>query len=320
MSKILAIVCGKTNGQTERAARVALKAAKDKGCEVELINLMNLDIRACKGCNICTRQLMDPSFTTPCPLHDDDMTWLDERIYESDAVIFGAPMFEQSVPGPFKTMTDRFGPSHDVTFRKFAYDRRVAMGIDPVVDPRAFIKRPAAFFGLGGSEWAYLSFSTVGIPAIPLGLEIVDRAQFSWNTDINADPERVARLQKMGEHLADMINVPEGERTYIGEEGQCPCCHNDVFQLSPDIKKATCVLCGVIGDVVVDDDKNIRITFTEEMLKTSHVTDTGRTIHLEDLQGKGNQRKKLTEEQYAAGKQLAKELMLEIPDRRPEKK
>ena len=40
--KVLAIICGKPNGETARAARVALLAAQAKGCEVELVNLMHL--------------------------------------------------------------------------------------------------------------------------------------------------------------------------------------------------------------------------------------------------------------------------------------
>ena len=38
--KITAIVCGRKNQNTERLARVALKAAEDMGADVSLVNLM----------------------------------------------------------------------------------------------------------------------------------------------------------------------------------------------------------------------------------------------------------------------------------------
>lgn len=322
MKKVLAIVCGRSNGQTEQAARVALKAAQEKGCEVELVNIMDLEIKPCIGCGVCSRALREPETIKPCPLHKDDMKWLDDKILSSDALLFGAPMFEQSVPGPYKTLCDRFGPSHDVTFVKKIYEARVALGIEPQIDTRWFRERPVAFFGLGGSEWSYLSYPTLAIPAIPLGLKIVDREQFDWNRGILANEDRVARMKRMGEHLADMADKEPAEMTYIGREGYCPQCHNDVMRLGPK-GECTCSVCGVIGKLTVEDGE-IKVSYTDEMLATSHVTDSGRAIHFLDLTGRGKpmpgQVPTPTPEQAEKAGALAAEYKKAIPAAKPSKR
>ena len=249
------------------------------------------------------------------------MKWLDSEILASDALLFGAPMFEQAVPGPYKIMCDRFGPSHDVTFQKKIYDARIRLGIDPEIDERWFDEKPAAFFGLGGSEWSYLSYPTLAIPAIPLGFKIVDRTQFDWNRELLANPERVARMKKMGEHLADMAGKDPEEMFYIGPEGFCPQCHNDVMRLGPQ-GECTCSICGVIGKLTVEDGE-IQVAYTEEMLATSHVTDSGREIHFLDLIGKGKPQPGQvpfpTPEEQEEAKVVAAEYMKEIPSSKPPK-
>ena len=324
MKKVLGIVCGKRNGETERAARVALLAAKEKGCEVELINIGELNIKPCTGCGVCSRRLREPLNLTPCPQHDDDMEWLDEQICSSDALLFGAPMYEQAPPGQYKIMCDRFGPSHDVTIVKHIYDARVEAGIDPVYDPRYFIHRPAAFFGVGGSEWSHMGFPSLGIPAIPLGLKIVDREQFEWNRGILCYEDKIQRLRQMGEHLAAMAQLPFEEQWYNGPDSICPVCHNNVMRLKPGTNECTCVLCGMIGTVDVVDGKAVA-RFSEEALVTPHILASGREIHRLDMLGIGKPMPGQpdhypTPEEREVGNAMAVQLMKELPTTRPPKK
>lgn len=322
--KVLGIVCGRKNGETERAARIALLAAKECGCDVELINLGDLTIKPCIGCGVCSRRLREPLNLTPCPQHDDDMEWLDEQICSSDALLFGAPMYEQSPPAAYKAMCDRFGPSHDVAFIKHIYDARVEAGVDPVYDPRYFNHRPAAFFGLGGSEWSYMGFPILGIPAICLGLKVVDREQFNWNRGILCYEDRVERMKAMGRHLAQMAQLPFDDTYYNGPEGMCPVCHNNVMLMTPGTDECTCALCGMIGKMEIKDGKAVA-HFTEEAILTSHLTDTGREIHYLDLLGKGKpmpgQPKSYpTPEERSAADAKAREMMKELPTTKPPKK
>ena len=105
--KVTAIVCGRKNQQTERLARIALKSAREAGAEIELINLMDLDIRPCINCQACVRAMREANFKGKCPLMGDDMAWLDEQVLSSDGLIYVAPMFENAVPGTYKIMCDR---------------------------------------------------------------------------------------------------------------------------------------------------------------------------------------------------------------------
>lgn len=328
MKKILGIVAGKHNGQTERAARTILLAAKEKGCEVQLVNIGDLNISRCLGCGVCSRRLREPLNMTPCPLYKDDMKWLDEQIRDADGLVFGAPMYEQSPPGEYKIMCDRFGPSHDVTIVRHIYNARKEAGIDCGDDPvytEDFMRhKPAVFFGVGGSEWSHQGFPQLGIPAISLGLKIVDKEQFEWNRGILCYPDRVARLKNMGEHLAAMVELPFEEQWYNGPEAICPVCHNSVMRLKPGTDECTCVLCGMIGKIKVVDGKAVA-EFSEEALLTPHILDSGREIHRLDMLGQG---KPLpgqpdhypTPEERAVANEKALAMVKELPDSRPPKK
>ena len=231
--KILAIYCGRNNGFSEALAKTALVGAAEQGAKVEAVNLMDLNIKPCINCGTCMRILSDDTFYGKCPFDDDDVKWLDEQILSSDGLIFVAPMFEKAVPANYKLMCDRMGPSHDVTFQKFAYDRRMARGEDPRIDSRWFISRPASFIGHGGSEWSQLSYPSMASPAISCVLTIVDRLQFDWNSDLLFREEDIIRVRKSGGHVAKMVAVKNTEeRQYIGPKGHCPVCHNDVMVLA----------------------------------------------------------------------------------------
>ena len=311
--KVTAIVCGRRNGVSVRMARVALKAAKEAGADqVSIINLMDLNIKPCIDCKACVRRLNDPDFDGACPLKDD-MDWLDEQYLSSDAVIYAAPMYENSVPGPYKTMCDRLGPSHDITFQHLAYDNQAARGITPRIDPRFFTARPVVCITHGGSEWNYSAYPTVAIPSIPLGLQVVDYVSVPWSNGWLQDG-RADRLRTAGRRLVEQAALPAAERRFLGDPGHCPVCHNRVMHLGDD-DTATCTLCGTIGTLTVEDGK-IKISYTPEALALSHVLEGGRMQHMKDLQENG---RKYATVDYSRSDAIARELAEEIPFTKPER-
>lgn len=297
--KVTAIFCGRKNGISECIAKWALTGAQEVGAEVQAINLMELDIKACVNCGVCVRVLSDDTFYGKCPFHADDIQWLDEKILESDGLIFVAPMFEKAAPATYKMMCDRMGPSHDVTFQRFAYDRRVARGEDPRIDPRWFNSRVASFIGHGGSEWSHLSYPSLANPAISLGLTIVDRLQFDWNSDLLFRENLMDRVKESGRHVALSAQQGAESRVYIGKPGHCPACHNDVMVLSEDGTDVWCSVCGAQGKLGVEDGK-IVVTYTQEELEKSHIYDSGRKIHLADLQNNSRVTNSHTPQEWAA--------------------
>lgn len=311
--KILAIFAGRKNKESALAARVALNAAKEAGAdEIQLISLADLNIKPCIDCKVCVRRLTDTEFMGTCPLKDD-MAWLDEQYLSCDGVIYVAPMYENSAPAPYKMMCDRLGPSHDVTFQKFAYDNQVRAGLEPNVDTRFFKKRPVVYIGHGGSEWNYLSYPTLAIPSISLGVVPVDYVSIPWSIGWAQDG-RADRVAEAGRHLAKMAALPAEEWTFNGDPGICPVCHNRVMYLNDDASQTTCSLCGTIGTLTVEDGK-VKVSFTPEALNLSHITDGGRTQHLADLQNNG---KKHATVDFTPSQKLAKELEEKIPLSKPE--
>ena len=307
--KVTAIVCGRRNQYTERAARAALKAAKDEGAEVTLINLMDLNIKPCINCQACVRAMRDPDFKGKCPLGQDDMEWLDDQMLSSDGLLFVAPMFENSAPGVYKVMCDRFGPSHDVTFLKEAYDQRMAKGEDPKIDTRFFRARAVAFIGHGGSEWSYLSYPSLAVPAISMGMTIVDYVRLDWNNTLILDDARMERVRQCGAHLAKMAALPDQERSYIGPEGVCPACHCDVVRVDPETGGVECALCGVKGKL-----ENGRVMMDPESVKLSHIFEAGRQKHMADLKNNGRVRAGLDQAEI---QRRTKPLLEEIPTLKP---
>ena len=312
--KVVCIFSGRRNGKGISFARLALRACKEAGAdETVLINLNDLNIKPCIDCKACVRRLSDPTFDGTCPLKDD-MDWLDEQYLESDAMIYLSPMYENSAPGPYKIMCDRLGPSHDVTFQKEAYDTQLARGMKPKVDERFFRTRPVLYIGHGGSEWNYLSYPTIAIPSIPLGLQVVDYISIPWSNGALQD-ERADEIRKAGKHLVEMAKLPPEERSYIGDPGICPVCHSRVMYLSDQADGLTCALCGAIGTLVVEDGK-VRASFTPEAMALSHVLEGGREQHMKDLKEIG--RKNATVD-YSREKELARELAEEFPCTKPVK-
>ena len=311
--KVTAIVCGRKNQTSEYLGRLALKSAREAGAdEIQLINLMDLEIKPCIDCKACVRAMQEPGFKGKCPLNDD-MAWLDEQILSSDGLIFVAAMFENAAPGPYKIMCDRMGPSHDVTFLRGAKKMREAEGRPSGIDERWFISRPAGFIGHGGSEWSFLSFPTLATPSVAMGMSVVDYVRLDWNADLVLDDARLEKVKACGAHVAAMVSQPPEARTYIGPQGACAACHCDVMRIVPETGEVFCATCGAPGKLAVVDGK-VQVVMDEESLRQSHLFESGRQIHMEDLKNNSRVRAAMDKEEIKRRKDA---LLAEIPASKP---
>lgn len=86
---------------TQTLLSASLKASETTGVETKLLNLAELDIRPCQGCNTCLTEKR-------CPLdEEDDMPLVKEALMEADGIIFASPSYFGSVTGIMKDMMDR---------------------------------------------------------------------------------------------------------------------------------------------------------------------------------------------------------------------
>jgi multimeric flavodoxin WrbA len=101
MRKILAIVGSpRKGGNTDILVQKTAEGAVSKGAQVETIRLGELNIRECDGCHICWQK-------KPCCKHDD-MLAIYPKIIESDAIIFGTPVYWYGPTALMKCFIDRF--------------------------------------------------------------------------------------------------------------------------------------------------------------------------------------------------------------------
>jgi multimeric flavodoxin WrbA len=87
-------------GNTQTLLETILQAAAGKGAETRLINLNELTMKGCQGCDACKKKL------GAC-VQKDDISPLLQEMKSVDALIFGTPVYCYHVSSQFKTLIDR---------------------------------------------------------------------------------------------------------------------------------------------------------------------------------------------------------------------
>lgn len=87
-------------GNTQFLLETVLKGAQSKGAETRLINLNELNIKGCQGCEACKKDLGN------C-VQKDDLSPLLREMAECDAIVLGTPVYYYQVTSQFKALVDR---------------------------------------------------------------------------------------------------------------------------------------------------------------------------------------------------------------------
>jgi multimeric flavodoxin WrbA len=111
MRKILAIVGSpRKGGNTDILVQKTAEGAVSKGTQVETLRLGELNIRECDGCHVCwpakRRGLARGGQRKSCGKRDD-MLAIYPKIIESDAIIFGTPVYWYGPTALMKCFIDR---------------------------------------------------------------------------------------------------------------------------------------------------------------------------------------------------------------------
>jgi len=81
----------------------ARKGAESVGSEVEYVNLYDLVFKGCRSCLICKRK----DKTKGKCYWNDDLTPLIEKIFDSDALIIGSPIYFGQPTSEFRALVER---------------------------------------------------------------------------------------------------------------------------------------------------------------------------------------------------------------------
>lgn len=290
--KVLGISFGRKMSNCDIMVKHALMECEKAGCEVSFLRADDLNIQNCTGCIACTVQIMLGKGRGYCVRHDD-FDILDECVMQSDAVILACPTYETSVTGRFKTICDRIGPSHDITFRKAAYEEGKAAGKpeSALPDVRSFRKRTAALISVGGAmteNWIALTMPMMYEFTFPLGIDVVDTVEYYGamaHESVLGNPEMMERMTKVGQNIVDSLNAQTEEERLKwrgDEEGCCPVCHTRLIQIAHDKKTADCVVCGSHGTFTIEDGK-LEMHYTEEELERSRLRWGGKLEHSTEI-------------------------------------
>ena len=101
------------NWNTAQLLKEAAKGAESVGAEVEYVDLYDLKFTACRSCLACKRKGIDE----PCKCYwKDELSPLLERIWKSDKLIAGSPIYFSQPTGWFRSFFER------LVFPALSYD------------------------------------------------------------------------------------------------------------------------------------------------------------------------------------------------------
>jgi len=91
-------------GNTSIAIKTVFKALKSEGIETEMVHIAKTPIYGCKACGNCKKT--GEGF---CSVDSDILNDCIKKMYESDGVIIGSPVYFGSVTPQTKSLIDRGG-------------------------------------------------------------------------------------------------------------------------------------------------------------------------------------------------------------------
>ncbi len=290
--KVLGLSFGRKMGNTDIMVKTALMECEKAGCEVQFLHVDSMNIKPCTGCISCVVGMTTGRGKGGCPVKDD-FHILDEALMECDAVIVGSPTYVMSPTGRFKSVCDRIGPSHDITFRKAAYDEGLAAGksADQLPDPRSFKKRVGALISVGGAmtkNWLAFMLPTMYEFTMSMGIDVIDMHEYfgamAYEHVLGNEPE-MERSREMGRNIAAALAADTEEervRWRGEEEGVCPVCHCDMLTVSKDRTYVECPVCGIEGELKQENGK-ISVYFSEAQKKRSRLHWDGKLEHSTEI-------------------------------------
>ena len=266
--KLLGIICGRKMGNSEILVKEAMMGAEEVGgVEVELVRLMDLDLKPCNGCESCVMSVYTGG-SGKCVIKGDDMSFLLDKFTECDGMIFGIPVYFLTPPGSIRVMNDRM-VGYNMKMVKDGPDK----------------KRIAGIISVGGTDWVSLALPLMYTLLHPPQVKIVDQIQVVFSArpgQVLLDERAMSRVRNLGRNVAKSMATPDGGAKFMGDDpGQCPVCHSDVLVVRKK-SPVECAICGSRGILNVVGDE-ITVAFNEEDLRKPRWSKDGLLEHVWDI-------------------------------------
>jgi multimeric flavodoxin WrbA len=181
-----------------------------------------------------------------CIIPDGWCTFRD-KLLESDAVILGAPTYLLGPAGNIKMITDR----------------NIAFQSRPIEESG----KPGAIIGVSGVRgWEPFTLPMLNVFMFTCGLRVIDQVMFyaQGPGEILLDDLAMERAKKLGSNVFETASQPAEERTYLGDQGLCPVCHQNLFSVKDGVLE--CTLCRAKAKFEVVNGET-KLVFDPETLK-----------------------------------------------------
>ena len=271
-------------GNGEILLREALMAADQvPEVETELIRLQDLEIKPCTGCIGCVKNIVQGG-AGHCP-QKDDFAFFEEKFYDCDAILISTPVYIMTPSGNFRTLCDRFGPSHDAAFAEYA---KVMSGGNNKSDQRIFKHRIAGFISVGGApvnNWTPMGLPLMNLFTFPMNVQVLDQMQVlraGESGQVLFQDDTIRRAAKMGQNIAQALSLPAEQQKWVGDEqGTCPVCHSGLMVVGKSAQ-IECAICGIKG-TLKSSGESLDVTFSPEEQAKSRLTMAGKRIHVQEI-------------------------------------
>jgi multimeric flavodoxin WrbA len=228
-------------GNTEVLVKEALMEGRRLGAEVDVLRLTDLDIESCKGCMACAFKQEE------CRIRDGWHTFWDKLI-KSDAMILGAPTYLLGAAGIIKMIIDR-----NIAFHAGTTQHRGKIG---------------AIMGVSGVRgWEPFTLPMLNVFMLTSGVRIIDQVMFyaQGPGEILLNDQAMERAKRVGFNVFEAASKPSEKRMYVGEQGVCPVCHQNLF--SVENGTFVCALCQAKAEFKTVNEKT-KFVFDPESLKS----------------------------------------------------
>lgn len=290
--KVMGIVAGRHNGNSEIMVKEALLACQEAGAECSLINLFDYNILPCTGCEGCTMNMGEVAMAKEkgedavyrgCVLKEkDDVDKIISAMQRVDGVIIGVPTYDLMPSSVYTRFAQRF----------LAYEQAFLLKIGSLEKDMHCV---AGLIAVGGSchDWQGLSLETMAATMFTQSIRVVDQymtTRVGRPGNVLLREDHLARARKMGENIIKAINTPVEEREWLGDPdmGMCPNCHGGLIFRGEEHWDGIqfpfeCAVCGAGGDLVKGEDGKVRFVLAENGLCRDRNVDKCRDLHLDEI-------------------------------------